>query len=243
MKAPRFGPGAGATLRLVYFWNFKSVSQRPTLDFERALWQIGVQNVAGVDEAGRGAWAGPVVAGAVVLPDRADAAAALDEVNDSKQLSATLRERLYDRITAHAVFWATGSASAAEIDTVGILPATRLAMQRAVAGLACQPQHLLIDHVRLPALLVAQQSITRGDSLSLSIAAASILAKVTRDRLMIDAEQTWPGYGFARHKGYGTAEHIRQLRLLGPCPIHRTSFQPVRGWQMALLPGLAGSER
>lgn len=214
------------------------VSQRPTLDFERPLWQAGVQRIAGVDEAGRGAWAGPVVAGATVLPNSIEIAETLAEVNDSKQMSANQRNRLYDQIIMHAADWATGSASAAEIDTVGILPATRLAMQRAIAGLARQPQHLLIDHVRLPALPVAQQSITRGDSLSLSIAAASILAKVTRDRLMIDAEQTWPGYGFARHKGYGTAEHNRQLRVQGPCAIHRISFQPVHGWQMALFPGV-----
>ncbi len=217
------------------------MSQRPTLDYERPFWQAGVQRVAGVDEAGRGAWAGPVVAGAAVLPDSVEVAEALAEVNDSKQLSAKQRERLYDQIIAHAADWATGSASAAEIDAVGILPATRLAMQRAIAGLTCQPQQLLIDHVRLPALPVAQQSITRGDSLVLSIAAASILAKVTRDRLMADAEQTWPGYGFARHKGYGTPEHRRQLHVLGPCAIHRTSFQPLRGWQLALFPGVAGS--
>ena len=217
------------------------VSQRPTLDYERSLWQAGLQCVAGIDEAGRGAWAGPVVAGAAVLPDTAGIAEALAEVNDSKQLSARQREQLYVEITTQVAGWATGQASAAEIDTVGILPATRLAMQRAIAGLACQPQHLLIDHVRLPALLVAQQSITRGDSLVLSIAAASILAKVTRDRLMVAAEQTWPGYGFARHNGYGTPEHSRQLRMLGPCPIHRTSFQPVRGWQMALFPDVDGS--
>lgn len=215
--------------------------QRPTLDYEQPLWQAGLQRVAGVDEAGRGAWAGPVVAGAVILPARVEIAEALAEVNDSKQLSARQRERLYDQITAQAADWASGSASAAEIDAVGILPATRLAMQRAIAGLAGQPQQLLIDHLRLPALPVAQQSITRGDSLSLSIAAASILAKVTRDRLMVDAEQTWPGYGFAGHKGYGTPEHRRLLHLLGPCAIHRASFQPLRGWQLALFPGVAGS--
>lgn len=194
-----------------------------------------MQWVAGIDEAGRGAWAGPVVAGAAVLPQTLAVAETLAGVNDSKQLSERQRERLYVQITAHAADWAVGLASAAEIDAAGILPATRLAMQRAIAGLACPPQHLLIDHVRLPALPVMQQSITRGDSLVLSIAAASILAKVTRDRLMVEADQTWPGYGFARHKGYGTAEHSRQLRLLGPCPIHRTSFQPVRGQQMALF--------
>ncbi len=203
--------------------------------------------VAGVDEAGRGAWAGPVVAGAAVLPQTPAVAQTLAEVNDSKQLTACQRELLFGQITTHVADWAVGLASAAEIDAVGILPATRLAMQRAIAGLASQPQHLLIDYVRLPALPVAQQSITRGDSLVLSIAAASILAKVTRDRLMVEADQTWPGYGFARHKGYGTAEHSRQLQLLGPCPIHRTSFQPVRGQQMVLFSvgddGAAGSQQ
>ena len=213
------------------------VSQRPTLDHERTLWESGVLRVAGVDEAGRGAWAGPVVAGAAVLPQSAAVVAELAQVNDSKQLTARQRERLYGEITAHASDWATGLASAAEIDAVGILPATRLAMQRAIAALASPPEYLLIDHVRLPAVPVLQQSITRGDSLVLSIAAASILAKVTRDRLMIEADQTYPGYGFARHKGYGTPEHARQLRLLDPCPIHRTSFQPVRGQQMTLFAG------
>lgn len=213
------------------------MNQGPTLEFENALWQAGIHPVAGVDEAGRGAWAGPVVAGAAVLPQAAAIAQTLAGVNDSKQLTASQRARLYDQITTHAADWSTGLASAAEIDAVGILPATRLAMQRAIAGLECQPEHLLIDHVRLPALPIAQKSITRGDSLVLSIAAASILAKVSRDRMMAEAELTYPGYGFARHKGYGTAEHAQQLRMLGPCPIHRSSFAPVRGRQMALFGG------
>lgn len=207
----------------------------PALDRERDLWQAGVLQVAGVDEAGRGAWAGPVVAGAVVLPPGDENAGILAGVDDSKALTARQRAALYDVVTGWAAGWAAGVASAAEIDRLGILPATRLAMQRAVDALDPPPQHLLIDHVRLPGLPIAQHSITHGDRLVLSIAAASVVAKVTRDRLMAAADDDYPGYGFARHKGYGTPEHQERLHRLGPCPIHRTSFQPVRGWQMALF--------
>lgn len=212
------------------------MSRPPTLDREHSLWQAGLLAVAGIDEAGRGAWAGPVVAGAVVLPPDAGIAQVLAGVNDSKQLSAGQRETLFAAVTACAAGWAAGLATPDEIDRSGILPATRLAMQRAIDALPHRPQHLLIDHVRLPALPIAQQSITHGDSLVLSIAAASIVAKVTRDRLMAAADEAHPGYGFARHKGYGTPEHQQRLRQLGPCPIHRASFQPVRGQQMALFP-------
>jgi ribonuclease HII len=217
-----FGHGAGETLRLV----IAKMKTRPDLQHERRLWQAGMTAVAGLDEAGRGAWAGPVVAGAVVLAQRDDGA--LAGVDDSKRLSPGQRAALYDRVTAAAADWAAGAASAQEIDALGILPATRLAMARALAGLAAAPQCLLIDHLRLPGAPVAQHAITHGDSLVLSIAAASIVAKVTRDRLMVKLDGDFPGYGFARHKGYGTPEHRRMLHGLGPCPIHRTTFAPLR---------------
>jgi ribonuclease HII len=184
--------------------------------------------VAGLDEAGRGAWAGPVVAAAVVLPlERFDLARQLAEVRDSKQLTARQRERCAEAVLSIAVSTAIGQAEAAEVDAVGLLPATRAAMARALAQLSVQPRHLLLDHLRLPELPIEQSPITRGDALVLSIAAASVLAKVARDRLLVALDQLYPGYGLARHKGYGTAEHLAALLRLGPSPIHRRSYAPV----------------
>ncbi len=179
--------------------------------------------VAGVDEAGRGPWAGPVVAAAVVL-DRGAVPAGL---NDSKQLRESARERLFGAIIASARH-GIGTASVAEIDRLNIHWATMLAMERAVAALGVAPDHVLVDGNRLPKWRHAATAIVKGDALSCSIAAASILAKVTRDRLMVALDAEWPGYGWAANKGYGTAVHARGLAELGVTPHHRRSFAPVR---------------
>ncbi|MBX3060327.1 MAG: ribonuclease HII [Anaerolineae bacterium] len=192
--------------------------------------QHGPLYIAGIDEAGRGALAGPVVAAAVMLPlDNPDALAQLAEVNDSKQLTPLARERLFSRITHHASSYAIALEPAEVIDEIGILPATKRAMSTAVTQLPLPAQHLLIDgNIRLPTLNLPQQAIIRGDAHSLSIAAASILAKVTRDWLMVELDAAYPAYGFARHKGYGTANHLAALAQHGPCPHHRHSFAPIR---------------
>jgi ribonuclease HII len=199
----------------------------PHLIHEGLWWSEGLARVAGVDEAGRGPWAGPVVASAVVLPPDPAVARALAGVRDSKQLSPRQRERLFAVIQAVAASWAVGVVPSEEIDRLGILPATRLAMRQAVEGLSDSPHALLVDAVRLPAISLPQRSLIHGDALCFSIAAASIVAKVTRDRLMAEMDGLYPGYGFARHKGYGTPQHAAALRDLGPCPIHRRSFAPV----------------
>jgi ribonuclease HII len=184
--------------------------------------------VAGIDEAGRGCWAGPVVAAAVVLPSAViDTPALLQGVDDSKQLSRNERELQAERILATATATAVGVVPAYLIDAYGIVPATRLAMLIALLGLPCAPDALLIDAVTLPGLQVPQQALIRGDSRSLSIAAASILAKVYRDQLMHAADTAHPGYGFGDHKGYGTPYHQRALARLGPCALHRRTFQPL----------------
>ncbi len=208
----------------------------PTLQFEHAFWSRHRARVAGIDEAGRGAWAGPVVAGAVILPrvrhykDWRTQAALRDiaGARDSKLLSPAQRERLIEPIRAAALACATGLATREEIDALGIVPATRLAMQRAIEALDVAPDALLIDAVKLPALALLQKAIIHGDQVSLSIACASILAKVTRDRLMVEMDAQLPGYGFARHKGYGTAAHRAALETLGASAEHRASFAPIR---------------
>ncbi len=187
--------------------------------------------VAGLDEAGRGAWAGPVVAGAVILPlERPDLAAALDGVRDSKLLSPAQREALAPLVRETALAAAVGVASAQEVETLNVVGATRQAMMRALAALSVEPEALLIDGrtLRLRASKLPQQSLKDGERHSLSIAAASILAKVTRDRLMAELDTEHPGYGFAQHKGYGTPQHRQALAALGPCPIHRRTYAPVR---------------
>lgn len=201
----------------------------PSLSEERAALEAGYCVVAGVDEAGRGTWAGPVAAGAVVLPlHRLDLLAALHGVRDSKMLTSRVREVLEPRIVEAALAVGFGLASSAEIDAIGILPATRLAMRRAIASLPVTVGFLLIDAVRLPQLKISQKSIVKGDALCLSVAAASIVAKVRRDRLMAELDEIYPDYGFAQHKGYGTARHRAALLAQGPCPIHRRTFAPVR---------------
>jgi len=200
----------------------------PDLNFELPLWAAGTFYLAGLDEAGRGAWAGPVSAGAVILPQEADLCIQLKGVRDSKQMTPRQRRTWAVKIRSTALAWGVGFASHTEIDALGILPATRLAMQRALAQLAPSPQHLLLDAVRLPAVALPQTVLIKGDVRCLSIAAASVLAKTARDELLVAWEQEYPGYGFARHKGYGTAAHRQALQLKGPCPLHRFSFAPIR---------------
>jgi ribonuclease HII len=199
-----------------------------------ALWAAGHRLVAGLDEAGRGAWAGPVVAAAVVLSPEPGTAERLAGVTDSKTLTPSRREKLYDVVLAEAAAVGTGIVLANRIDVIGIAPATREAMVAAIKQLPQVPDYLLIDHVRLPYLSISQRSITKGDQQILSIAAASIVAKVTRDRLMRALAVRHPGYGLERHKGYGTVHHQAALQQLGPSSIHRLSFRPVRGLQPTL---------
>lgn len=180
--------------------------------------------LAGVDEAGRGPWAGPVVAAAVVL--RAESRFA--GLNDSKQVAPEDRERLYHEIRRDALFSAVAAVEAPVIDEINILQATFLAMRRALFALAIQADRVLVDGNRtIPEVRSVQEAVVKGDGCSASIAAASILAKVTRDRLMVEADARHPGYGFAAHKGYGTPEHQAALRRLGPCSLHRHSYAPV----------------
>jgi ribonuclease HII len=185
--------------------------------------------VAGVDEAGRGPLAGPVVAAAVILDDLRPIAG----LNDSKKLTAKRREKLFDEILAKALCCSIAEASPEEIDHINILQATMLAMQRAVAGLRLPPVKVLIDGNRVPVLPMLAEAIVGGDALIASISAASILAKVTRDRWCERIDADYPNYGFAQHKGYGTAQHITALSLHGPTPLHRRSFAPVRLYQFA----------
>ena len=208
----------------------------PSLKFERAFWSRGLEWVAGLDEVGRGAWAGPVVAGAIILPRMTRIPRALERVRDSKLLSPRQREKLIEPIHAFAVTCAIGEATQAEIDKFGIVPATQLAMQRALAALAIPPTALLIDALALPDLAVPQRAIIRGDQQSLSIACASILAKVARDRMMIELDGELLGYAFGQHKGYGTAQHRAALEKLGASAAHRTSFAPIRNLPQGLVP-------
>jgi ribonuclease HII len=203
----------------------------PGLAYEHAFSERGLTLVAGLDEAGRGAWAGPVSAGAVILPlERRELQAVLKEVRDSKLCSALQRDRLFDTIQSVALAVGVGIGSVEEIEELGIVQASLLAMRRALDALPIRPQALLIDggYMRLREVGLPQRSLVRGEWHSLSIAAASIIAKVSRDRLMTELDAEYPGYGFAHHKGYGTPEHQLALRELGPCAIHRRSFKPIQ---------------
>jgi ribonuclease HII len=193
--------------------------------FEREAWGEGLTRVAGVDEVGRGPLAGPVVAAAVIL----DPGRRIAGLRDSKLLTEARRERLAEEIWAQAVAVGVGEVDPATIDRINILEATRLAMRQALARLAAPPQLVLIDAVRLSALGCPQRAIIKGDRRSASIAAASIIAKVHRDRLMAEWDRVYPGYGFAEHKGYATEAHQSALRRNGPCPLHRRSFRGVPG--------------
>ena len=201
----------------------------PTWRYEREILNRGFSAIAGVDEVGRGPLAGPVVAAAVILPKRLRGGWT-PLIRDSKQLTPAQRETACSHLHKVALAIGVGAASHDEIDSIGIVGATRRAMARAVESLEPVPDHLLIDAVALPGVAIAQTSIIKGDVKSRSVAAASIVAKVTRDRLMREVfERRYPGYGFADHKGYYTDTHVAALERLGPCPIHRRSFEPVRG--------------
>ena len=176
--------------------------------------------ICGIDEAGRGPWVGPVVAGAVILPKDCD----ILYINDSKKLSEQKREELYEVIKEKAISWAVGMASAQRIDEINILQATYEAMRKAISKLDPQPNLLLNDAVIIPGVDLPQVKIIKGDAKSASIGAASIMAKVTRDRMLLEYDKLYPEYGFARNKGYGTKEHIEALQKYGPTPIHRSSF-------------------
>jgi ribonuclease HII len=196
----------------------------PNLTFELPLWQAGIFAVAGIDEAGRGALAGPVAAGAVVLPPEENVMQWLNGVRDSKQMTPDQREIAREKIIRHAVVWGVGLATSQEIDQLGILPATYLAACRALNALHPPPNYLLLDYLELPGISIPQTSLVKGDCRSLSIAAASVLAKTSRDAILREFEHTYPGYGFASHKGYGTLAHREAIRRLGACPVHRRSF-------------------
>jgi len=203
--------------------------KRLDLELEQELWAAGYRWVAGLDEAGRGAWAGPVVAAAVILPpDRSDLASVLHGVRDSKLLTLRRREALFPLICETALAVGIGMASPHFIDRRRIIKATQQAMCMALRNLHLLPHYLLIDALRLPDIDIPQRGLTKGDARVLSIAAASIVAKVARDRLMIALDRYRPGYGFAAHKGYGTPAHRAALERLGPCPAHRMSFAPLR---------------
>jgi ribonuclease HII len=201
--------------------------QKPSFAEEKSLEAQGYHRIAGVDEAGRGALAGPVVAAAVILPCGIDAPW-LDQVKDSKQLSPAKRELLFHNIHHTAISIGISLAPPEVIDAQGIIKATRLAMKLAIDRLSPPPESLLIDYMRLPKVPLPQKGITSGDKLCFSIACASIVAKVARDWLMVELDRIYPGYGLAQHKGYGTEKHLSCLRQLGPSPIHRHSFKPVR---------------
>jgi len=203
------------------------MSSIPSLAEEKKLEAQGYQHIAGVDEVGRGALAGPVVAAAVILPCHIDAPW-LDQVKDSKQLSPAKRRLLFHPIHEIATAVGIGMAAAEIIDTQGIIKATRLAMTSAIDQLSPPAESLLIDYMLLPDVPLPQKGIKDGDNLCLSIACASIIAKVARDQLMIELDSSYPGYGLAQHKGYGTREHLTCLHRLGPSPIHRYSFAPVK---------------
>jgi ribonuclease HII len=190
------------------------------LNFERVLWKTGVRWVAGVDEVGVGPLAGPVVAAAVVFHPDVD----IDGIDDSKKLDAPTRERLAGEIHGRAAGVGIGVAEVAEIDAINIYQAALLAMRRAVEALPMMPEHLLVDARTVPGLPMPQNPFDKGDGLDYSIAAASIVAKVHRDRLMTELDSLYPDYGFARHKGYATADHQQAIRRCGPCPVHRQSY-------------------
>jgi ribonuclease HII len=197
---------------------------RHLLRYEIELWDRGIDYIAGIDEAGIGPLAGPVIAAAVVLPRDYR----LRELDDSKKLDEALREELAEQIRIDAITWAVGIAEVEEIDRLNVYHAGLVAMRRAVENLSITPGYLLVDARSIPECTTPQRGIIRGDQLSATIAAASIIAKTTRDSIMIEIDRKFPGYGFAAHKGYSTPDHFQALRELGASPIHRRSFRPVR---------------
>ncbi|MBI4318824.1 MAG: ribonuclease HII [Chloroflexi bacterium] len=207
---------------------------RPTAVEELELSAAGYRLVAGIDEAGRGCLAGPVVAAAVVLkPDAYSLQGRIQEVRDSKLLSPSTREELFGEVRRSARGVGVGVVGHDWIDAYGIVHATRVAMVQAAYALPLRPDFLLIDYLTLPEIAISQKGIVYGDAICISIAAASIIAKVHRDRLMAEQDAAYPGYGFAQHKGYGTPAHLSALQRLGPCGIHRRSFAPVKQLDIA----------
>lgn len=210
-------------------FDISCLPDRPDLSFEGELWAKGLRFIAGVDEAGRGALAGPVAAAAVVLPcDLPDLSLKLDGVNDSKMMTPKDRDEKAIVIKEIALGWGVGFATSKEIDRVGILPATYLAAERALAKIEIELEHILLDYIILPGNGIPQTPLVKGDARSLSIAAASILAKTERDALMVMMEEDFPGYHFANNKGYGTQAHRQAIAKLGPCVQHRCTFSPVK---------------
>jgi ribonuclease HII len=196
----------------------------PGLLHEQALWNQGVKFVAGIDEAGRGAWAGPIIASAIMLPNEPGLANKLSGVRDSKKMTPRQREHWAQVIKSVCLTWSVGVSSAAEIDQIGILPCNRLAMARSIDGLAFSPAYHLFDFIHWKDCPYPGEKLVRGEMQSLSIAAASVLAKTARDEIMRALDDEYPEYGFARHKGYGTAFHFHAIQRLGLCEIHRKSF-------------------
>lgn len=215
------------------------MARRDRFHFEKELWSQGHDFVAGVDEAGRGPLAGPVVAAAVILPRQwsiTGLPAELAGLNDSKQLTESQRDRFFEVLSTRVdINVGLGQLDAGEIDRLNILRATHAAMNAALDGLPRKPEHVLVDGLAVRTMTWPQTPLVKGDSLSYSIAAASVIAKVTRDRLMVKYDGVWPQYGFAAHKGYPTESHLRALAEHGPCPIHRRSFAPLKPWQPALF--------
>ncbi len=204
------------------------IPDRPDLKFESALWTFRFSRVAGIDEAGRGCLAGPVAAGAVLLPAKQNLSKALSGVMDSKQISAAQRLEAREQILETALCWGIGFASAREIDSLGIVPATRLAAMRAISKLSITPDYLLLDYLSLPDFPHPQTSLIKGDARSLSIACASILAKTERDAWMIQKAESFPVYDWKSNKGYGTQKHRTAINKHGPSPEHRLSFAPLK---------------
>jgi ribonuclease HII len=203
----------------------------PDLQFESGYWESGLHKIAGIDEAGRGALAGPVTAGAVIFQPDESLQISLEGVRDSKQMTPDGRSKWAACIQETALAWGVANASAEEIDRLGIIPATRLAAQRALQACNCQADHLLLDYLFLPDIDIPQTKLVKGDQRSLSVAAASVLAKTTRDSLMIEMDGKFPGFHLAENKGYGTYQHRDALERLGPSQIHRTSFSPIKDFR------------
>ncbi len=197
----------------------------PTLEKEIALLEQGYSFIAGLDEAGRGAWAGPVVAAAVILP--LNRPTLLTGLQDSKKLTAQARDNYFTRINQVALAVGVGAASPLQVDELNVVEATRWAMQQALARLNPGPDYLLLDYLALPAIQTPQEAFPRAESISLTVAAASVIAKVSRDRLMVEYSAQYPQYAFERHKGYGTEAHRLALAEHGPCPLHRMSYKPL----------------
>lgn len=210
---------------------YPDLPPEPDLSLELPLWQAGLCAVAGIDEAGRGALAGPVVAAAIILPADADIAEALHGVRDSKEMTPSVRTLWSQCLRQVALAWGVGFISSAEIDNLGIVPSTQRAALLALQALAIPAEHLLLDYLFIPECPLPQTALIKGDARCLTIAAASILAKTARDAFMCEMDLQYPGYGFARHKGYGTQAHLQALTRLGPCEIHRRSFAPLNDYR------------